>query len=120
MFDILSTLVTVVIAMWAGWHFRGIVILAKFSTDPDHFINILKQIKELNEKERKEVVDEKVGTELAIERHGNTLYAFAKDNDQFIAQGPSLDALLEDAKKRFPNRKFFGVIAKDDPAKELA
>lgn len=117
--DLISTLVIVVIAMWAGWHLRGIILLARFSSDPQHFINILQQIKKINEQETKEETSDSSGTELAIERHGDMLYAFIKDTDQFVAQGPSLAEVLNEAEKRYPNRKFFGNISKDNPAKEL-
>ena len=117
--DFISTLVIVAVAMWAGWHLRGITLLARFSSDPQHFINILQQIKKINEQEASEKTVDQNGTELAIERHGDMMYAFVKDTNQFIAQGANLQAVLDEAKKRYPNRKFFGNISKDNPAKEL-
>lgn len=117
--DFITVLVIGFFAFWVGWVARGVIMLARFGTDPEHFIEILKKIKEINDQEKTEKKETSIGTELAIERHGDMLYAFAKESDQFIAQGTNLDALLEEAKKRFPDRKFFGKISKDDPAKEL-
>lgn len=117
--DFLAVFIVAVFACWIGWHLRGITLLARFGSDPDHFIDILKKIKECNEEEERESVQSKNGTELAIERHGDVLYAFIKDTNQFVAQGPNLDSLLEQAQKRFPGRKFFGLIPNGDPAKEL-
>ena len=118
--DFITVLVIAFVAMWVGWVARGIIMLARFGTDPEHFIEILQKIKEINDKEQIEGKEQAIGTELAIERVGNELYAYAKDTNQFIAQGSNLDKLMEEAKKRFPDRRFFGVISKDNSAKELA
>lgn len=118
--EFLTLIIVAAFAFWIGWSIRGIVLLARFGTDPEHFIDILKKIKEINDEEARAAQQDKLGTELAIERHGEMLYAFVKETNQFIAQGKDLNVLLDEAKKRFPNRKFFGVIEKDNPAKELA
>lgn len=107
------------VAFWAGWFFRGIVLLARFSDNPQHFIDILERIKKVNEDMKRETVEDTTGTELSIERHGDVLYAFVKDTNQFIAQGNDLTSVLNEANKRYPNRRFFGNISKDNPAKEL-
>jgi hypothetical protein len=60
------------------------------------------------------------GTEMSIERVGNMLYAYAKDTGQFLAQAPTLPELIKNTELRYPGKKFFGTIAKDDSAKELA
>ncbi len=117
--DFLSTMVIVAISMWVGWHLRGITLLARFGNDPDHFIKLLEQIRDINQKEKSESEQQTSGTELKIERQGNMLFAYMKENNQFVAQGPDLSAVLEQAQKRFPGRKFFGTIPNGDPAKEL-
>lgn len=96
----------VVLAMWAGWFLRGITLLARMGRDPDHFINLLKEIKKINEQQDQKENTEKQDTLLEIEKHGDMLYAFVKETDQFIAQGPSMESIMQEAAKRFPNRKF--------------
>lgn len=115
--DLIVYIVIAAVALWIGWHVRGIVFMAVLSEDPDRIMNILKQIKAINVEERKEESDD---TELFIERVGNTLYAYIKDTNQFVAQGNDLTDVLDTAHKRFPTRKFFGKIGSDNPAKELA
>jgi len=105
--------------MWVGWHLRGITILSRFGNDPDHFIKLLQKIKEINAEEMKDDDAKTSGTELKIERHGDVLYAFIKENNQFVAQGPDLASVIDQAQKRFPGKKFFGLIPHSDPAKEL-
>jgi hypothetical protein len=57
--------------------------------------------------------------ELVIERQADLLYAYDKATRAFIAQGATLEQVFEHAGKRFPNIKFFGEIASDNPTKEL-
>ena len=119
--EFFSILVLAVIAMWVGWHLRGIVMLANLSENPDKVIKMLQEIKRINELEKSNGEQQSVsGVELEIERVGSTLYAYTKDTNQFIAQGTDLKGLLAEAHKRFPDKVFFGNIAETNPAKELA
>jgi hypothetical protein len=123
--DIILTLVLVIVAFILGWNFRGAVILANLARKPEDMIKILQKIQEINQAEDSGDPEalarlDKDATELAIERVGDHLYAYAKDNNQFIAQGADLKDLLAQAHKRFPGRVFFGNIPEDSPAKELA
>lgn len=111
-------IIGIVVAFLVGWHLRGITILARLGSNPDHFIKILNEIKKINDKE--ELGQDPDGTELRIERVGNVLYAYRKDDNQFVAQGTDLTELLNSAAERFPNNKFFGNIAAGDSAKDLA
>ena len=122
MSDVLLSLILIGLGFAVGWHIRTLVLMARLSTQPEKMIEILNKIKQINDKE-KDMPEELKGVdgdELVIERVGNQLYAFTKENDEFIAQGPDLTTLLETAKKRFPNRTFFGNISRDSDAKELA
>ncbi len=52
--------------------------------------------------------------EVKIEQHQGQLYAFRKDNDQFLGQGSTRDALIEHISKRMQNVKL--NISSDDGA----
>jgi phosphoribosylaminoimidazole carboxylase (NCAIR synthetase) len=122
--EYIGYILAAMVGAWAGWHLKGIIILYKLSQDPEHMIQILNKIKDLNNAESDEEIAHIVQTNeavvLEIERVGNQLYAYSKDTHTFVAQGPSLKDLLESAQKRFPNREFIGNISADNPAKELA
>lgn len=111
-------------AFWLGWHLRGIIITINIAHDPDKAIKMLEQIKKINAAETVEELNA-IGTglvdnEMTIERVGNVLHAYSKENGQFLAQGTNLADVLDAVHKRFPNKTFVGTISKDDPAKELA
>jgi len=56
---------------------------------------------------------------MELERVGDMLYAYDKHSGQFLAQASNLASLSEIIDKRFPGKKFFGTISKDNTAKEL-
>lgn len=122
---IIIAFVVSIIGFIAGWHMRAIALIKSMSDNPEHFIKLLEKVKEINDEHDRNMAKLKQGEpipegeELFIERVGNMLYAYAKETNQFIAQGPSLDALMNQAQEKFPNRKFFGTIKKDSSAKEL-
>jgi hypothetical protein len=59
------------------------------------------------------------GQELIIERQADLLYAYDKATLAFIAQGASLEQVFEQARQRFPHKKFFGEIAKENTTKQV-
>jgi hypothetical protein len=117
--ELLTILILIGLAFYLGWVLRGVVVLSNLSEDPDRIIKILEKIKKINEEQSSSDPVITNGTELRIERVGDILYAYSKDDDQFVAQGADLASVLESAKKRFPDTVFFGNISKDNPAKEL-
>ena len=121
---VIFIVVAAVVGFFVGYHMRAIMLIKGMSDDPDHFIRLLEQVKKINEEHDVEMArlnnqEPKEGTELTIEKVNGVFYAYAKDTNQFIAQGPSIQELFDQAKQRHPNRNFFGAIAKEDSAKEL-
>jgi hypothetical protein len=105
--DFITILVIAVIAMWIGWHVRGIVILANLAEDPDRIIRMLEKIKKINEEEQFESKGKLTGIEIKPEQVGNTWYAYAADDSQYLGQGPTLEDALKMVADRFPNKKFW-------------
>ena len=52
--------------------------------------------------------------EITIEQHSNTLYAFRKDNAEFLGQGATRDELIERISKKVSNVTL--IIAEGDGA----
>lgn len=66
---------------------------------------------------RKEAEEEQPQIEVRLEQHNQTLYAYRKDNEEFLGQGADQDELFKRIADRFQNVKF--VIRKDDGAELL-
>ena len=105
-------------AFYIGKHWALFQFSQNLSKDPDRMIEILKQIKEINHEVDENGMPEDANP-MEVERVGNVLYAYDKHTGQFLAQAPNLNNLIEAVHTRFPDKKFFGTISKDNSAKEL-
>lgn len=56
----------------------------------------------------------KIGTELEIEHVNGVLYAYIKDDGQFVGQADTIDNLMSIAHERFPGNTFFGILPEED------
>jgi len=57
---------------------------------------VISHIKEIKEQQEEEVL-------LKLERVGEMIYCYRKDNDEFIGQAKTLQEIADIFKKRFPN-----------------
>lgn len=105
--EFVSYLVVFFVAMYIGWHLRGIVFLANLSENPDRVIKMLERIKEINEEEAKGNIMADSGVEVTAEHVQGYWYAYAKENGEFLGQGPTFDDALKSAGERFPGKKFW-------------
>ena len=105
-------------AFYVGKHWALFQFSQNLSKDPDRMIEILNQIKDINQEVETNDMPEDAHL-MDVERVGDHLYAYDKHTGQFLAQAPNLNNLLEAVHTRFPDKKFFGTISADDPAKEL-
>ena len=101
--------------VWVGWHLRGIMLIRNILRDPDRMIKLIEEVKRIEASE--DPKEEKGARRIRVEKHGEELYLFAEDNDEFLAQGPTLEVALERIEKRFPDDAFRGIIRKEDAEK---
>lgn len=69
---------------------------------------VINHIKEEQENNTKEEVL------LTLEKHGDVLYCYRKDNNQFVGQAKTIEEIADIFTKRFPN--YSGRILKEDSA----
>ena len=105
-------------AFYVGKHWALFQFSQNLSKDPDRMIEILNQIKDINQEVETNDMPEDAHP-MELERVGDVLYAYDKHSGQFLAQASNLASLSEIIDKRFPGKKFFGTISKDNTAKEL-
>lgn len=107
--------VATIVGMWAGWHARGIVMMAMFSEKPEQIIAILEKIKKINDEDNVHAkVVKAVGVEVEPELVNGHWYAYTKDTNQFVGQGTTIEEALEQAKQRFPGKSFWCNKPKED------
>jgi hypothetical protein len=105
--DIIETLIVIAFAFWLGWHARGIMIMAAIARDPDNAIKILEKIKEINAEELPKELDRNSVTIVRSEMVNGQWYLYTDHENEFLAQGSSLEQALKIASQRFPERAFW-------------
>lgn len=122
MTDIFTLIAVAVVAGLVGYriadHLHKSVmadLLDRAGVTPEKMEQIMKDLQqEINGDEGLATEQEFPNLEITIEQHSNTLYAFRKDNDQFLAQGATRDELIEMISKKVSNVTL--VIAEADGA----
>lgn len=113
--DIFFIVLVFVFGFVFGWLRATRSILDRMTQDTDSLIKILNAYKDA--KKKAESPEQEVSRKLKVERHGDMLYVFAEDTDEFLAQGKTLQEALAVIEKRFPNKTFIGHLNKEQADK---
>lgn len=102
-------ILTFISGIVVGWLWHSRMILRRMLMDPDTMIRLLEKYK----KDRS-TATETVTRTMRVERHGEHIYLYAEDNNEFLAQGTTLQAALDIVQKRFPDQNFKGLLSKEE------
>ncbi len=121
--DYLSYLAVGAVCFWLGWRMRGAIFLYNLSENPDKVIETLKQIQKINEAEDagfepEDAVKIAKGVKVRAEIVNDTFYLYGLEDNQFIAQGPTVEDAFKIAQKRFPGKSFW--LEKNDISNQTA
>lgn len=108
----LEILIAIVVAFAAGWYISGVFNRWIFSLILDKLGVDHKKLRELNQDLERELGDEpkskpQPDVQVKLEQHLGTIYAYRKDNNEFIAQGRDRQELLAAMLARFPTEDKF-------------
>jgi len=108
----LFTLILIAAAFYLGWIARGAILLAGMSDNPEKFIKLLEDIKKINTAESAgfeggEAVAIAQGIKVRAEEVSGIFYIYDLKDNQFIAQGTSVEDAFNLAQKRFPGKSFW-------------
>lgn len=112
MADLFSVLSVFLSGVVFGWLLHARSMFNRVTQDPDKMIDLLEKYKAAKEEVEQEETSVKM-TEVRVEKIGDMFYLYTIKDNEFLAQGPSLEDALEAVKKRYPNRNFKGLISKD-------
>jgi hypothetical protein len=101
-----------IVGAWIGWRTRGAIMLYHLSENPEQVIDSLKKIQKINEAEQagfnsEDAVKIAEGVKVRAEVINSNVYLFGLDDNQFIAQGSSIEDAFLVAKSRFPGKSFW-------------
>jgi len=97
-----------------GWILQARRMISKLLANPDRSIEIIKKCKQLQDKDTE--AEEQSARSIRVERHGDAIYLYAKDTEEFLAQGSTLQEALAVVEKRFPDQNFRGLLSKEEAA----
>ena len=110
--DLLLLLVVGSIGFLLGWHAHTAIMIQRLSDNPDPMIEILKKIKESNDKdegltEQQIRNKEKGWTEIHTEQINSVWYVYEKETNKFLGQGSDLEKTLVEIGSRNPDKTFW-------------
>ncbi len=114
--ELLSVLSIFLSGVVFGWLLHARSMFNRITQDPDKMIDLLSKYKEAKQELDQEESPLKT-TEVRVEKIGDMFYLYTTKDNEFLAQGPTLEDALEAVKKRFPNRNFAGLIPKEQAEK---
>lgn len=115
--DLISILIVFVSAFVMGWLAHARSMLNRITEDPDKMIDLLQKLKKAKEELEEDVSSKLKVFEVRVEKIGDMFYLYTTKDNEFLAQGATLEDALEAVKKRYPNRNFKGLIPKEDAEK---
>lgn len=109
MIDLLIILAVNILCFWAGYRLglRVAVVrmIANILKDPTELQNAIKEYSKAVAQEQAQTQRQGV-RELRVELHGGHYYLYAKDTDEFLGQGSTLEAAMELVAQRYPGVEF--------------
>jgi hypothetical protein len=110
--DYIVYMAIAVAAYYIGWHLRGITLLANLTRDPDRMIDLINQLKAIQQNEELGVPEDAI--EVEAEHVNGMVYAYNKASGEFLAQAQNLHQALVEAAKRYPGKQFWHPELKQD------
>ncbi len=109
MSEILIMVAVNIFCFWAGYRLglRVAVVrmIASILKDPTELQNAIKEYSKAVAQEQAQTQRQGV-RELRVELHGGHYYLYAKDTDEFLGQGSTLEAAMDLVAQRYPGVEF--------------
>ena len=115
MYFTIMLLVVFAAGFYLGWRINDTITKMTFAKmlkesgvtnkELEKFLNYWRPQMEPNEPEAEAMI-----IEIKIEKHGNQLYAYRADNDEFLGQGESKEDLIQHMSSKFSNNVKMQII----------
>jgi len=92
--------------VWGVWRAtQGFI--QRIIEQPEEIREIMARVQKISKEESEDIkTTTNTQSDVKIEEHQGVVYLY-DNNNEFLAQGPSVTDALSAAEKRFPNRKFY-------------
>jgi hypothetical protein len=99
-------IVVAVVAFLLGWHIKSVVMLANMAKTPDRMIQLMKEVKAINDAEAKGLPTEP-SVEVVFELDASSSWLAYDLSGAFLGQGKSKDEALAVARRSYPDTLFW-------------
>jgi hypothetical protein len=103
--DVLIDLLIVALAFWLGWKLRGFWMVIALAARPELLAEVARQAKNIADGHA-----DSTSRQIRVEQVGDSVFLYAEDTGEFLAQGTTLELALDTVKLRFPNEDFHGHV----------
>lgn len=106
----------IIVSFLVGWLSHASAIYKKIAADPDEMISLISKFKKIKDSTQQVQESPQLiqAREVKVEKHGDIIYVYAKDTDEFLAQGTDLQDALAQVEKRYPGKLFKGFLSKEE------
>lgn len=111
--SIFVSLLVFIIGFVVGWMNHAYTFFLKCKSNPDEIIELLTKYKNSNQPKEPEPSQEDAD-DIKVERHGDQLYIYTVEDDEFLAQGSTLQDALNNVQRRYPGRVFKGMLSEQE------
>ncbi len=111
--SVITTLAVFYCGYKLGQHWTAVKITRMLIDRDPKFERMLDRAREQIARIDAESSDSASTEELSVERHGQQIYIYTKNDGEFLAQGASLEECLNRIEQRFPGRTFRGLLSKE-------
>ena len=105
LFSFLPYVAVAVIAYNLGNHMAALRIMRNLVKNPENMIELITQLKQINESELEGMPDNAVEVESLIQN--GVVYAYEKATGKFLSQAEDLRSAMMEAAKRNPGKQFW-------------
>ena len=95
--ELIINTIIVCLAFWLGWKLRGFWMIITLAARPQLLAELARHAESIAQADA-----EGKPRPIRVEKHGECLYLYAEDNNEFLAQGATLEQALAQVELRFP------------------
>ena len=110
--DLITLIILCGVSFWAGSFYAQMKFMINISKNPDRIMDMLSQIKKINENEDNGLPEDAI--EVETEKVGDVYYGYNKETGKFLGQAESIHAVMVEAAKRNPGKNFWHPEMKEE------
>jgi len=106
-------LIYIILSFVFGYGLGHVIVIRKILGNPQDMIDLLEKYKRSDDEIKNIQELNKNPVEIEVVKEQSNFYLYSKKDKEFLGQGLTIEIALENIRKRYPNKVFNGIIAKE-------